>query len=97
MTSNQIDFLRTLEEVIEQRKKAPVSESYTAQLVAEGTPRIAQKVGEEAVELAIASVLNDRSRTLSEAADLIYHLLVLLNQQGLRLSDVVTELESRHG
>jgi len=57
---------------------------------------MAQKVGEEAVELALASVAGERAEILNEAADLVYHLLVLLMAKGLRLADVVTTLESRH-
>ena len=97
MNTDQIEFLRTLEAVIEQRKIASADKSYTAELFAAGAARIAQKVGEEAVELAIASVSGDgRERILSEAADLVYHLLVLLTANDLRLSDVAVELQKRH-
>ena len=74
----------------------PGAESYTSSLAASGDKRIAQKVGEEAVELALASVAGNRAEILEEAADLVYHLLVLLNTKGLRLADVVTTLEGRH-
>jgi phosphoribosyl-ATP pyrophosphohydrolase/phosphoribosyl-AMP cyclohydrolase len=96
MTDQDTDFLTRLEQVIEQRRIEPGSGSYTASLFAAGPSRIAQKVGEEAVELALASVGPDRARITSEAADLVYHLLVLLRQHGLRLADVVHELEQRH-
>ena len=95
MNSSGIAFLEKLERVIEQRKEAPTETSYTAQLYREGGARIAQKVGEEAVELAIASVQEDRQRIVAESADLLYHLLVLLRFHDLGLADVATELEHR--
>jgi cyclase len=88
--------LHTLEQVIIDRLENPDVKSYTSSLAASGNKHIAQKVGEEAVELALASVAGDRHETLNEAADLVYHLLVLLNQQGLQLADVVQTLASRH-
>jgi phosphoribosyl-ATP pyrophosphohydrolase/phosphoribosyl-AMP cyclohydrolase len=96
MTDHSIDFLIRLEQLIEQRRTDPGAGSYTASLFAAGPSRIAQKVGEEAVELALASVGPDRERIPSEAADLLYHLLVLLREHGLQLADVVRELEQRH-
>lgn len=95
MLKSNIEFLTTLEQVIEQRKAAPADSSYTAALFRAGTSRIAQKLGEEAVELALASVATDRQRIVAEAADLMYHLLVLLRQHDLTLSDVANELEQR--
>ena len=89
-------FLQTLESTITDRLHNPSGESYTASLAALGIKRVAQKVGEEAVELAIASVDGNRDEVLNEAADLVYHLLVLLNVQDIRLSDVVENLEARH-
>jgi phosphoribosyl-ATP pyrophosphohydrolase/phosphoribosyl-AMP cyclohydrolase len=94
MTSN--NFLQTLETTIQERLENPLTESYTASLAAMGVKRVAQKVGEEAVELALASVEGDRDEVLNEAADLVYHLLVLLNVQEIGLNDVVSTLESRH-
>ena len=91
-----VDFLLTLEEVIESRKDARTDESYTAKLFASGTSRIAQKVGEEGVELALASVGGQRDEILCEASDLVYHLLVLLTGHEVSLTDVVDELEARH-
>jgi phosphoribosyl-ATP pyrophosphohydrolase/phosphoribosyl-AMP cyclohydrolase len=94
--NDSIEFLQTLEAVIESRKGSSTEESYTAKLFAAGNSRVAQKVGEEGVELALASVQGDRNEILCEASDLIYHLLVLLNNHDLKLSDVVKELEARH-
>ena len=90
-----IEYLQELERVIEQRKGAAPDQSYTAKLYGAGRSRIAQKVGEEAVELAIASVQEDRKRIVSEAADLVYHLLVLLRYHDLALADVAHELSQR--
>ena len=95
MSDSGIGYLQELEQVIEQRKAAPPDQSYTAKLYSAGRSRIAQKLGEEAVELALASVQDDRQRTLSEAADLVYHLLVLLRYHDLTLADVATELSRR--
>lgn len=96
MTTEQLDFLQQLEQVIRDRIANPSDESYTARLVAEGTKRVAQKVGEEGVELALAAVSESRDEVLDETADLVYHVLVLLQTQGLSLSDVVRVLEARH-
>ncbi|MCV5919877.1 phosphoribosyl-ATP diphosphatase, partial [Escherichia coli] len=70
--------------------------SYTAKLYASGTKRIAQKVGEEGVETALAATVNDRFELKNEASDLMYHLLVLLQDQGLSLQDIIANLKSRH-
>jgi len=96
LNQNELGFLVTLETVIRDRLQNPDSDSYTASLAASGSKRIAQKVGEEAVELALASVAGNRAEILNEAADLIYHLMVLLNAQDMRLSEVVATLEERH-
>ena len=96
MSADTIEFLDTLEAVIRKRLESGDESSYTVRLAVAGTQRIAQKVGEEGVELALAAVTGDREAILGEAADLVYHLLVLLNQQGLSLAEVATELESRH-
>lgn len=95
MTGKSIAYLQELERIIEQRKVATPDQSYTAKLYAAGRSRIAQKVGEEAVELALASMQDDRKRTLSEAADLVFHLLVLLRYHDLTLADVAEELGHR--
>lgn len=96
MSHPDFNFLKTLETVIVERLENPRADSYTSNLAAGGDKRVAQKVGEEALELALASVAGDRTELLDEAADLVYHLLVLLNTKGLRLADVVTTLEGRH-
>lgn len=96
MTDANIDFLLTLESVINERKSTSVDESYTAELFAAGPVRIAQKVGEEGVELALAGAQGTKKEVVSEAADLLYHVLVLLNNHELRLADVTEELKKRH-
>jgi phosphoribosyl-ATP pyrophosphohydrolase len=93
---NDASFLETLETVIERRLKESPDGSYTGRLAAQGTLRVAQKVGEEAVELAIAAAAQDRAHVRAEAADLLYHLLLLLRLRDLKLADVVAELEDRH-
>lgn len=95
MSQTGIEYLQELERIIEQRKAAAPDQSYTARLYAAGRSRIAQKVGEEAVELALASVQDDRKRIVAEAADLMYHLLVLLRYHDLGLADVARELSQR--
>ena len=87
--------LHRLEEIIRNRKQTMPEGSYTSKLFTEGTPRIAQKVGEEGVEVALASVLGDKKRLTDESADLLFHLLVLLCQQDLTLDEVTTELQRR--
>lgn len=91
-----ISFISELEEIIRARREADSDSSYTKKLLEQGTPFIAQKVGEEAVELAIAAVQGDGKQTLSEAADLMYHLLVLLEANELCFGEVAAELASRH-
>ena len=91
-----MDFLGQLEQVIADRRDAPPDTSYTASLLASGLHRIAQKVGEEGVELALAGVGDDRERVVAETADLLYHVMVLLAARQLSLGDVVAELERRH-
>jgi phosphoribosyl-ATP pyrophosphohydrolase len=95
MNTAGIAYLEQLERVIEERKAASPEQSYTAKLYSAGGARIAQKVGEEAVELAIAAVQKDRTRMIGEAADLLYHLLVLLRFNDIRLEDAVAELRLR--
>jgi phosphoribosyl-AMP cyclohydrolase / phosphoribosyl-ATP pyrophosphohydrolase len=87
--------LNKLEEIIRSRQKTMPEGSYTSKLFKEGTPRIAQKVGEEGVEVALAAVLGDKKKFTEESADLLFHLLVLLCQQGMKLEDVVMELRQR--
>ena len=96
MTNSDISFLTELETIIQQRLNEGAEDSYTARLVASGDKRVAQKVGEEAVELALAAISGDRQEQLDEAADLVFHLLVLLNSKGLSLTDVSAVLKQRH-
>jgi len=89
-------FLGCLEEIIGQRLVASPKGSYVAGLVAAGRQRRAQKVGEEGVEFALAAVSEDPEAAVEEAADLLFHLMVALQAQGLSLSDVIARLEKRH-
>ena len=97
MSNSDLAFLATLEAVIRDRLENPAAGSYTASLAASGRQRIAQKVGEEGVELALAAVSDNREEVIDEAADLVYHLLVLLHAQDLDLGQVVARLQERHG
>jgi phosphoribosyl-ATP pyrophosphohydrolase/phosphoribosyl-AMP cyclohydrolase len=90
------DFLFYLEDVIALRRKASVDESYVARLTAKGINKVAQKVGEEAVELVIEAKDNNEDLFLNEAADLMFHYLVLLNVKGYKLHDVLDVLKKRH-
>jgi phosphoribosyl-AMP cyclohydrolase / phosphoribosyl-ATP pyrophosphohydrolase len=94
--AQQMGFLNRLEEIIAQRIAARPPGSYTAKLLAEGTLRVAQKVGEEGLELALAAVAQSDREIIGEAADLLYHTLLLLKVKGLSLSQVIVELETRH-
>ena len=96
MSDKALAFLVSLEDIIADRAGADADSSYTARLLAEGTRRVAQKVGEEGVEVALAAAAGNRAELLDEAADLLYHLLVLLRDQDVSLADVVTVLEGRH-
>ena len=89
-------FLDELDGIIEQRRAAPPESSYTAGLFAKGRLKIAQKVGEEGLETALAGVAQDDDRLTDEAADLLYHLLVLLNERRVPLRAVLERLSSRH-
>jgi phosphoribosyl-AMP cyclohydrolase / phosphoribosyl-ATP pyrophosphohydrolase len=88
--------LQTLERIINDRKQNPNSKSYTASLFNSGLNKIAQKVGEEAVELVIEAKDNNKELFLNEAADLMYHYLVLLSAKDYSLEDVLTVLKARH-
>lgn len=94
--NRDIEFLATLGDIVRQRAAASADGSYTAELLRGGTRRIAQKVGEEAVEAALAAATGDDRELLDETADLLYHLLVLLESRGLTLADAVRVLEARH-
>ncbi len=96
MTRPDIEFIAELETIVHARLSSPSDESYTARLAAAGTKRIAQKVGEEGVELALAAAAGTQQETIDEAADLVYHLVVLLAERGLSLEDVATRLKTRH-
>lgn len=89
-------WLSQLEKLLAERKNADPESSYTASLYARGTKRISQKVGEEGVEVALAATSGDKPELVCESADLIYHLIVLLQDQGLSLSDVINKLKARH-
>ncbi len=96
MNDDDIAFLTELETIIRERLEQPADDSYTCALAAGGIRRVAQKLGEEAVELALAAVDGERQELLDESADLVYHLLLLLHLRGVRLTDVAATLASRH-
>lgn len=91
-----VGFLRELARTVAARAAADPAESYTARLLAEGSARIAQKVGEEGVELALAAVSRDRDGCIEEAADLVYHLAVLMEAKGFGWDEVGARLRERH-
>ena len=97
MSGETSEVLERLYGVIAARKGADPAESYTAKLFARGTPKIAQKLGEEAVELVIEAVRADRARIVGESADLLYHLLVLWADADVAPADVWAELARREG
>ncbi|MEO7121263.1 MAG: bifunctional phosphoribosyl-AMP cyclohydrolase/phosphoribosyl-ATP diphosphatase HisIE [Ginsengibacter sp.] len=90
------DFLKSLEKIIQGRKKHPLPGSYTSTLFAKGINAIAQKVGEEAVELVIESKDNNKKLFLNEAADLLFHYMVLLRQKNIEFDEVLDILKERH-
>ncbi|NOH98208.1 bifunctional phosphoribosyl-AMP cyclohydrolase/phosphoribosyl-ATP diphosphatase HisIE [Vibrio sp. 99-70-13A1] len=92
----QMVWLHQLEQLLAARKDADPESSYTASLYARGTKRISQKVGEEGVEVALAATSGDKAELVCESADLIYHLMVLLQDQGLSMDDVINKLKERH-
>jgi phosphoribosyl-AMP cyclohydrolase / phosphoribosyl-ATP pyrophosphohydrolase len=94
--AENLGFLGTLERVITERIASRPEGSYTAKLLAEGTRRIAQKVGEEGLELALAAVAQSDAEVIGEAADLLYHAMLLLQVKELSLAKVISELETRH-
>jgi phosphoribosyl-ATP pyrophosphohydrolase/phosphoribosyl-AMP cyclohydrolase len=94
--NHQEDFLYYLEDIINLRSKASPDESYVAKLFANGINKIAQKVGEEAVEMVIEAKDNNDKLFLNESADLLFHYLVLLNAKGYKLHDVISVLQKRH-
>jgi phosphoribosyl-ATP pyrophosphohydrolase/phosphoribosyl-AMP cyclohydrolase len=94
--ATRLGFLAQLAGIIEQRITAAPGDSYTAKLFAGGPQRMAQKVGEEGVEVALAAVSQNDDQLVSESADLLFHLMVLLRSRNLSLTDVINELEARH-
>ena len=90
------DFVKQLNELINERKKNLPENSYTTKLFKEGANRIIQKVGEEAIETVIAVKNRDKKEIINETADLIYHLLVMLSEQDINLEEVVNKLVERH-
>ncbi|MFM8913519.1 MAG: phosphoribosyl-ATP diphosphatase, partial [Flammeovirgaceae bacterium] len=93
---NEAAGLEFLERIIQNRKQKPQEGSYTNQLLSAGINKVAQKVGEEAVELVIEAKDNNPELFLGEAADLMYHYLVLLTAKGYSLQDVLKVLRQRH-
>lgn len=91
------DIIQKLFEIIEGRKGADPESSYVASLYAKGTAKISQKVGEEAVETCIEALQGDTDKLKQESADLLFHLMVLWSDQGVRPEDVFEVLESRLG
>lgn len=94
--NNSFFTLENLEEVISNRKSNPTDSSYTSSLFAKGINKIAQKVGEEAVELVIESKDDDKEKFLGEAADLLFHYMILLQAKNHKLKDVIQVLNERH-
>jgi phosphoribosyl-ATP pyrophosphohydrolase len=87
--------LSDLEKIVDERSKAPPDQSWTAKLCAAGQAKAAKKLGEEAIEAVMAAVADDRANLTYEAADLLYHLVVVLKIAGIPLQDVMSELERR--
>jgi phosphoribosyl-AMP cyclohydrolase / phosphoribosyl-ATP pyrophosphohydrolase len=94
--AEQLAFLSKLENIIAARIAERPEGSYTAKLLDAGATRIAQKVGEEGLELALAAVAQGNAEVIGEAADLVFHLLLLLKSKNISLRDITDELESRH-
>jgi phosphoribosyl-ATP pyrophosphohydrolase/phosphoribosyl-AMP cyclohydrolase len=94
--ATRLGFLAQLAAIIDQRATEAPETSYTARLLTGGTPRMAQKVGEEGVEVALAAVTQGDAPLIGEAADLVFHLMVLLKSRGLNLEDVAAQLAARH-
>ena len=96
MAKDNIEFLNTLEATVRDRIVSSPDGSYTSELAKAGIRRVAQKTGEEAIEVALAAVAKDQQEVRNEAADLLYHLLVLLSLSDVTLQDVVDVLQTRH-
>lgn len=97
MTSIPPETLARLEQVIAERRTASPDASYVARLHARGLKKIAQKLGEEGVETVIAALAEDRAALVGEAADLLFHLLILLGARDIALVEVLSELDRRDG
>ena len=97
MTDHRLEVLAALADEVAARRQASPDASYTAKLLSQGVEKCAKKFGEEAVELALAAVLRDKAHTTAEAADVLYHLLVLLAASGVGLDEVMAELARRQG
>ena len=95
--SHNLQILADLAETIAKRRGESPDQSYTAKLLPQGVEKCAKKFGEESVELALASMKQDKAHVTSEAADVLYHLLVLLAASNVSLGDVMQELERRQG
>lgn len=95
LRENCLNFLNQLEEIIESKKNFSKDNSYTSQLYKSGTKRIAQKVGEEAIETILAAMKKDAHELINESSDLIYHLIVLLHDQNLNFNLIIENLKKR--
>ena len=95
--SQQNDSLKTLQTTIAARRHADPADSYVASLFNKGRDKIARKVAEEGLEVAIAAISEGRARVISESADLLFHLLVLCEHEGIAFAEIVDELASREG
>ena len=93
---NPVLFLTELQDFINKRHEEMPENSYTTSLFKDGTERMAQKVGEEALEAVIEAVKGDNKRLIYESSDMLYHLIVLLTSKGLRIEQVISELAERH-
>jgi phosphoribosyl-ATP pyrophosphohydrolase/phosphoribosyl-AMP cyclohydrolase len=96
VNENRVEFLPVLENIIKDRKNSNPDVSYTAKLLSAGLNKISQKVGEEATEVIVAALNESEDNFKSEVADLLYHLLVLLQAKGISLDDINTVLANRH-
>lgn len=95
--ADTLETLNRLTELLAKRKEADPAASYVAKLYSKGSKKIAQKVGEEAVETAMAVAAGDKEELIQESADLLFHLMVLLEAESLTLADVAKELARREG
>ena len=92
---SELNVVQELYKIIEERKVNPIEGSYTSYLFEQGLDKILKKIGEESTEVVISSKNNDKKETISEISDLVYHILVLMALQGLKVEDIATELEKR--